>query len=65
MIATLLQLLIVAILCGLIVWLATQIPFIAPFANIIRVVAICLFVIYCIWILMGFIGGLGHVPTLR
>jgi hypothetical protein len=63
-ISLLLQLLIVAIIVGLIVWLATQIPFIAPFANIIRVIAICLFVIYCIWILMGFVGGM-HGPLIR
>ena len=64
MISLLLQLLIVAIIVGLIVWLCTQIPFMAPFANIIRVVAICLFVIYCIWILMGFVG-VAHGPLFR
>ena len=64
MIAILLQLLIVAIICGLIVWLATQIPFIAPFANIIRVVAICLFVIYCLIVLSGLLG-LHMVPAVR
>jgi len=65
MVTLLFQLLIVAIICGLVVWLCTQIPFIAPFANIIRVVAICLFIIYCIWILMGLMGGVGHSPVLR
>jgi hypothetical protein len=58
MIALLVQLLIVAIICGLIVWLCTQIPFIAPYANIIRVVAICLFVVYVLYLLGGILGGL-------
>lgn len=64
MIALLLQLLIIAIILGLVVWLATQVPFIAPFAHIIQVVAICLFIIYVIWILIGFVGG-GHMAPLR
>jgi hypothetical protein len=61
----LLELLIVAIVVGLIVWLATQIPFIAPYANIIRVAALCLFIIYAIWVLIGLIGGAGHLPLTR
>jgi hypothetical protein len=56
MIATLLYLLIAAIVLGLIVWLATQIPFIAPFAQIIRVVCVCIFVIYVIYVLIGLVG---------
>jgi hypothetical protein len=56
MIATLLYLLIAAIILGLIIWLASQIPFIAPFANIIRVVCVTIFIIYVIMILMGLLG---------
>jgi len=52
MITLLLQLVIVAIILGLILWLASQIPGVAPFANIIRVVCICLFVIYLIYLLI-------------
>lgn len=59
MITLLLQLIILAIVLGLIIWLANQIPFVAPFAHIIQVVAVCIFVIYIIWILIGFVGG-GH-----
>lgn len=62
MIAILIQLIIIAIVLGLIVWLTTQVPFIAPYANIIRVVALCLFVIWLLYILMGLTG---HVPILR
>jgi len=65
MITLLLQLLVVAIILGLVVWLASQIPFMAPFAHIIQVVAICLFVIYAIWILMGFVSGIHVGPLAR
>jgi hypothetical protein len=65
MITLLLQLLIVAIVVGLVIWLVEQIPGVQPFANIIRVVAICIFVIYLIYILMGFVGGFHPVPGLR
>jgi cation transporter-like permease len=61
MITLLLQLIIVAIVLGLIAWLVSQIPFLAPYAQIIRVVCICVFVIYVIYILMGL---LGHAPAL-
>jgi cation transporter-like permease len=64
MIAILLQLVIAAIVLGLIVWLVSQIPGVAPFANIIRVVCICIFVIYVIYILMALLGGM-HTPIIR
>lgn len=57
MITIILQLLIVAIVLGLVCWLVTQIPGIQPFAQIIRVVCIVLFVIWVIYVLMGLIGG--------
>jgi hypothetical protein len=57
MITILLQLLIIAIVLGLVVWLVGQVPFIAPFARIIQVVCIVIFVIYVIYILMGLLGG--------
>jgi hypothetical protein len=63
MITILLELVIAAIVVGLIIWLISQIPGVQPFANIIRVIAICIFVIYCIYILMGLIGGIP--PHLR
>jgi hypothetical protein len=62
MIALILQLVIIALVLGLIIWLAEQIPFVAPFAHIIRVVAIVLFIIYLIYVLMGF---LGHTPIVK
>jgi len=57
LIAILLQLIIAAIIIGLVLWLITQIPGVAPFANIVRVVAICLFVIYVIYLLYGILTG--------
>jgi hypothetical protein len=62
MITLLLELVIVAIVLGLIIWLVQQIPGVAPFANIIRIVCICIFIIYVIYILMGLIG---HMPALK
>jgi hypothetical protein len=56
MITLLLQLIIVAIVLGLIYWLVTQIPFMAPFARIVQVVVVVIFVIYVIYILMGLLG---------
>jgi hypothetical protein len=63
MITILLELVIAAIVIGLILWLISQIPGVQPFANIIRVVAITIFVIYVIWILIGLLGGIP--PHLR
>lgn len=60
MIAILLQLVIAALVLGLICWLVGQLPFFQPFAHIIQVVALVLFVIWIIYILMGFLGG-GHM----
>ena len=57
MIATLLYLVIAAIILGLICWLATHIPTIGPFAHIIQVGCVVIFVIYVIYILIGLIGG--------
>lgn len=57
MIAILLQLVIVALILGLICWLVSQVPFFQPFARIIQVVALVLFIIWVIYILMGFAGG--------
>lgn len=60
MITALLYLLIVALVLGLIYWVTTQVPFLAPFSNIIRVVCVVIFVIYVIYLLMGLLGV--HVP---
>lgn len=60
MITGLIYLLIVAIILGLIYWIATQVPFLAPFANIIRVVCVVVFVIYVLYFLAGLAGV--HVP---
>lgn len=62
MIIALLWLIIVALILGLIVWVVTQVPFLAPFANIIRVICVVIFVIYVIYLLMGL---LGHAPVIR
>ena len=56
MIILLLQLLIVALVLGLIWWVCTQLPFLAPFAHIIQVICVVIFVIYVIYLLMGLAG---------
>jgi len=61
-IATLLYLVIVAIILGLVIWVVNQLPFLAPFAQIIRVVCVVIFVVYVIYVLIGL---LGHVPIAR
>lgn len=61
MITALLWLVIVALILGLIYWVTTQIPFLAPFAHIIRVICIVIFVIYVIYLLMGLLGL--HMPA--
>lgn len=63
MIIILLQLVIVALVLGLVCWLVMQVPFFAPFARIIQVVAVVLFIIWVIYILMGFVGG-GHMGAI-
>jgi VIT1/CCC1 family predicted Fe2+/Mn2+ transporter len=63
MLSLLLQLVIAAIVLGLVWWLVAQIPPMAPFAHIIQVVCIVIFVIYVIYILMGLVGV--HTPALR
>lgn len=62
MIVALLYLVIVALVLGLIYWVTTQIPFLQPFAHIIRVICVVIFVIYVIYLLMGFLGV--HAPVL-
>ena len=57
MIAALLQLIIAAIVCGVIVYLLQLIPGVAPFAQAIRVVVIAIFVIWMILILYGLLTG--------
>lgn len=64
MIAILLQLIVGAIIIGVVLWLIQQIPGVAPFANIIRVVIIAVFVIYVIYLLMAMLGG-GHLPEIK
>jgi len=63
LITIILQLLIVAVILGAILWLAGYIPGIGQFLPIIRGVAIILFIIYVLYILMGFVGG-GHLGAL-
>lgn len=57
MLVLLLQLVIVALVLGLICWVVTQVPMLGPFAQIIRVVCVVIFVIYVIYLLMGLLGG--------
>jgi hypothetical protein len=65
MIATLLYLVIAAIILGLVCWLVQQIPGIQPFAHIIYVVCVVIFVIIVIYVLVGLLGGVGtgHLPS--
>ena len=56
MITLIVHILIAAIIVGLLLWLLTQIPFFAPFAQIIRVVVVTLFVIWVILQLLPLLG---------
>jgi len=56
MITLIVHILIAAIIVGLLLWLLTQIPFFAPFAQIIRVVVVVLFVIWVILQLLPLLG---------
>jgi hypothetical protein len=66
MIALLFQLIIAAIVCGVILYLINLVPGVAPFAQAIRVVVIAIFVIWLLYILFGMLGGAGggfqHTP---
>lgn len=64
MLALLLQLIIAAIVCGVILYLINLVPGVAPFAQPIRVVVIAIFVIWLLYILFGVLGGGGfqHTP---
>jgi hypothetical protein len=64
MLGIILQIIIVALVLGLVVWLCSQVPFLAPFARIVQVVCVVLFVIWIIYLLMGLVGN-GHMalPT--
>lgn len=63
MLAIIIQLVIVALVLGLVCWLVTKVPFFAPFAQIIQVVAVVLFIIYILYILLNFVTGHGALMT--
>lgn len=56
MITLIIHILIAAIIVGLLLWLLTQIPFFAPYAQIVRVVVLVLFVIWIILQLLPLLG---------
>jgi hypothetical protein len=56
MITLIVHILIAALIVGLLLWCVTQIPFFAPFAQVIRVVVVVLFVIWLILQLLPLLG---------
>jgi hypothetical protein len=64
MITALFGLIILAIVLGLAIWIIEQIPGVGPFARIIRGVAIAIFLIYLLWLLLGFFTGMHALPPL-
>jgi hypothetical protein len=59
----LIEIVIVLIVVGLLLWIVQQIPMDPTIARIIRV---CVIVFVCIWLLymlIGFAGGLGAFPS--
>jgi hypothetical protein len=64
MLASLIYILIAAIILGLVWWVCTQLPFLAPFAHIIQVLCVVFFVIYVLYVLIGILGS-GHVAVPR
>ena len=63
MLTILLQLVIAAIICGVILYLIGLIPGVAPFAQAIRVVIIAFFVIWLIYLIYSMVVA-GHPPGL-
>jgi VIT1/CCC1 family predicted Fe2+/Mn2+ transporter len=57
MLVIILEVIVAALVLGLVWWLVTQIPGFGPFARIVQVVCVVLFVIWIIYILMGLVGG--------
>jgi hypothetical protein len=50
------HILIAAIIIGLLLWLLAQIPFLAPYSQIVRIVVLVLFVIWLIMQLLPLLG---------
>lgn len=65
MLAIILQIIVVALILGLVCWLCTQVPFLAPFAKIVQVVCVVLFIIWIIYLLMGLVGGMHMAPLTK
>ena len=61
MIALLLQIIILALVAGLIYWLVQMLPIAEPFATIVRVGVIVL----CIVVLLGLLFGWVSLPVVR
>lgn len=57
--AFLLQLVVVLIICGLLLWIVQQIPMDAAISRIIRVVVIVFVVLWLCWFLLGLAGSPG------
>jgi membrane protein implicated in regulation of membrane protease activity len=58
-ITLIIHILIAAIIVGLLLWLLAQIPFFAPYAQIVRIVVLVLFVL---WIILQLLPLLGVRP---
>jgi hypothetical protein len=56
MITLIVHILIAAIIVGLLLWLLMQIPFFAPYAQIVRIVVLVLFVLWLILQLLPLMG---------
>jgi hypothetical protein len=62
MINSLIQLLIIALVCGVIWWIMDWLPVPEPFNKIVKVVTVVVFLIVVIYILLGISGVRMDVP---
>jgi hypothetical protein len=63
MLPFLIQIVIVLVIVGLLLWVVTQLPIDAAIARIIRVVVIVCVCIWLLYLLAGFAGGIPTHPT--
>lgn len=63
--ALLIQLVVVLIIVGLLLWVITQIPMDPAIARIIRMLVIVFVVIWLLYVLLGYGGIVGGAPLIR
>ena len=59
----LIEIVIVLVVVGLLLWIVQQIPMDPTIARIIRVCVIVFVAVWLLYILIGFAGGLGAFPS--